>query len=151
MDEFDFLNYQPDEGASVRRYRNVALTPTEQSILSRDIAKVGNLSIKLQDYFETKRYKQLKNQLKQLRVSEDMFAQVKEGSRADSLIKAIHGDINRIRNQSKDEAVRNGELGRNETGLMNRVIADNSPMAPLPPQQLTPLQKAVAELINIPK
>lgn len=151
IDEFDFLNYQPDEGASVRRYRNVALTPTEQSILSRDIAKVGNLSIKLQDYFKSKRYQQLKNQLKQLRVSEDMLAQVKEGSRADMLIKAIHGDINAIRNQSKDEAVRKGELGRNETGLMNRIIADNSPMAPLPQQQLNPLQSTVSELINIPK
>jgi len=151
--EFKLLGYEPDVESSMRRFRNVPLTPEEQSRLGKDMYDVAGLDQRFKDYLTGPDYKRLRSQYQALRRAESNIGEVQKGSRADEVLKQIHNDLNKIRRTAKDYAYWNGELSKGTiSDLPTRLFSLNQ-ASPIDLQSMDtkdPDVAAVEKLLSIP-
>ena len=108
--ELDWTNFTHDTYSSIRTYNGVALTPTQQSVLSKDMHDFGNLRGKLQRYFDSNDYKRLKSELNAMRKADSAIGSSDVGTRAGAVRDLIHQDLRAIWRGAKEDAIRYGRL-----------------------------------------
>jgi hypothetical protein len=123
--ELDAVNFTHDSYSSIRNVGGVALSPEQQSILSKDIHDVGNLRGKLIGYFESDQYKTLRKQFDAMRKADSKLGSSNEGTRASVIRDMIHQDLRTIWRAAKDEALTKGRLGGDASLVLKRQGADD--------------------------
>jgi hypothetical protein len=120
------LGFKHDTYSSIKTYGGVALSPEEQSVLSKDLHDFGNLRGKLLTYFSSDEYKRLRQQFNAIRKKDDpTIGSSVEGTRANSIRDMIYSDIRTIYRLAKEEAVTKGRLAKDSKFLLKAQRTNN--------------------------
>ena len=142
--ELDRVGFTHDLYSSLKTYGGIALNPTQQSILSKDMHDFGNLRGKLQGYFDSDGYKRLRNEFQAVRKADSpVLGSSDEGTRANTIRDLIHADIRAIYRSAKEEAATRGRLANDNDFQMKRHRA-NGVSSLKPPTEGSGLQGLLA-------
>jgi hypothetical protein len=119
--ELNNIGFKHDSYSSIRTYGGIALSPDQQSVLSKDLHDFGNLRGKLATYFDSDQYKRYRREFQATRRADSLIGSSADGTRANTIRDLIFADIRTIYRQAKEEAVIKGRLA-NDASFRNKQL-----------------------------